>query len=171
MPNWTNGKRKKGSCRRDWSEDLSSFWWGSPVIHLSFLLLIAVRWHHHSQELNPNENAFALKGCPQPKREMDAKQLNGNSLVQQSRSGTVLISWKLFPKWLTVLMATRDKGPHCKGRACIFLHWSSSLPRGKEQATDPRAVICCFFIPPAPTTTKGDRRDLLHWVLLENATL
>lgn len=37
-------------------------------------------------------------------------------------------------------MPTRDKGLHCKGRACIFLRWSSLLPRGREQATDPRAV-------------------------------
>lgn len=47
-------------------------------------------------------------------------------------------------------MPTRDKGLHCKGRACIFLCWSSLLPRGREQATDPRAVPVVSLSPTSP---------------------
>lgn len=87
-----------------------------------------------------------------------------NSLVQQSGSGSILIRWKLFPKWLTVLIPTRDKGLHCKGRACIFLHWSTLLPRGWEQATDPRAVAVVSLGPssPHPQHTHPHKQRLLH---------
>lgn len=86
-----------------------------------------------------------------------------------------------------VPIPTSDKGLHCKGRACIFLHWSTLLPRGREQATDPRAVAVVSLgpsphHPPPPThthphtntgfsTTKADMWDLLHWAMSENATL
>lgn len=80
-------------------------------------------------------------------------------------------------------MSTRDKGLHCKGRVCIFLRWSSLLPRGREQATDPRAVPVVSLSPTFPHpllhllththtntafyTTKADIRDLFHWAMSE----
>lgn len=42
-----------------------------------------------------------LQGCLQLIRETDAKQLNENSFDEQTRSESVLITWKLFRKWLT----------------------------------------------------------------------
>lgn len=104
-------------------------------------------------------NASGLWGCPQPIRETDAKQLKQNLLVEQTRSGSVLITWKLFRKWLTFGCWQQNKGLYCKReRERVF---SSLINSTAEQQSDkPNSCHCCFHLS-SNSTFRGENRCLM----------
>lgn len=93
-------------------------------------------------------NASGLRGCPQPIRETDAKQLNEHLLVEQTRSGSVLITWKLFRKWLTFRCWQKNKGLHCKReRECVFSSLiNSAAKQPRSRASKPKSCHPSWFL-------------------------
>lgn len=80
---------------------------------------------------------FSQDACNRHRPGKDAKQLAGKkSLPQQSQSGSILISRKLFPKWSTVpIRAWRQRAALCG----LSVYFSSPIKfTAKRQATGDR---------------------------------
>ncbi len=89
----------------------------------------------------------------------DAKQLNENSFIEQTRSGSVLITWKLFRKWLTFGCWQENKRLHCKRESePVFSSLiNSATKQPRTRATNPIADTAAFISLPTQTSGGGNR--------------